>query len=507
MGKQLRGTGRTLRVLLPVLLFLLTSSSKGQWREVQLHDGDMAADLAEALTFTKYPTYPQYLEMMQYFAESYPEICRVDTFGTSEEGRLLLALKISDHVYLDEAEAAFLYTSSMHGNELLGYPMMLRLISYLLTGYGEDAEVNRLVDGLEIWINPLANPDGTYFPNNDFSVAQSIRGTADSTDMNREFPDPLKGEAVNDTSGKAVETKAMMAFLQEHSFTMSANIHSGAEVVNYPWDHTYDLHADDAWFRYISREYADEAKAADPEYMSLFTDGITNGALWYKVFGGRQDYVNYYLGGREVTLELCSEFRLASKLLDEYWQKNERSLLNYMAQCLYGIRGTVSDSESGLPVEALVEIPGHDQYHSAIHSSAAHGDFYRLIEEGSYDLVVSAPGYLTDTIIGLEVENYQATMLEVKLQALPSSLENNHALSFRIWPNPASSELFIQPGKGLKGQLLITIFSTEGIILAEKQIYSTGEAFSLPIEILRPGFYLLSISTGEHTLVKALIKE
>ena len=496
-----------MRALFPVLLFLFALSAEGQWQEVVLDEGDMAADLSEALTFTKYPTYPQYLEMMQHFAENYPEICRVDTFGTSAEGRLLLAMKISDNVALEEAEAAFLYTSSMHGNELLGYPMMLRLISYLLTGYGEDTEVDRLVDGLEIWINPLANPDGTYFPDNDFSVAQSIRGTADSTDMNREFPDLLEGEAINDTSGRAMETKAMMALLQERRFTMSANIHSGEEVVNYPWDHTYDLHADDAWFRFISREYADEARAKDPNYMSLFTDGITNGALWYKIYGGRQDYVTSYLEGREVTLELYSGFRLASDLLDKYWQINERSLLNYIAQCLFGIRGTISDLESGLPVKALVEIPGHDQYHTAIHSRATHGDFYRLIEEGSYDLVVSAPGYASDTIPAVSVSNYQATEVEVALRPYGLSIESNQALSFRIWPNPASSELFIEPGKGLCGPLLITIFSTEGIALTQKQIYAQGEVLSLSIEALRPGFYLLRITTGKDTLVKPLIKE
>ncbi len=353
-----------------VLLLFLVSSLHGQWPEVQLDDGDMASDLAEALTFNKYPTYPQYVEMLQHFAQSYPEICRVDTFGTTPQGRLLLAMKISDHVEADEAEAAFLYTSSMHGDELLGYPLMLRLIRYLLAGYGNDDEVTDLVDKLAIWINPLANPDGTYYPDDDLSVAGSRRETSDGTDMNREFPDPVAGEMVNDTAGRAQETKAMMAFLQEHNFTMSANIHSGAEVVNYPWDHTYSLHADDDWFRFVSREYADEARAVDPEYMSLFEDGITNGARWYKISGGRQDYVTYYLEGRELTLELSNDYRLESELLDEYWMKNERSLLNYMAQCKYGIRGRVSDLQSGLPLAALVEIPDHDQYQSAVHSSS-----------------------------------------------------------------------------------------------------------------------------------------
>ncbi len=42
-----------------VLLTFLVFSLHGQWYEVQLDDGDMATDLTEALTFTKYPTYPK----------------------------------------------------------------------------------------------------------------------------------------------------------------------------------------------------------------------------------------------------------------------------------------------------------------------------------------------------------------------------------------------------------------------------------------------------------------
>ena len=92
-------------------IILITGSLQAQWQQMQLDDSDMAPDLAEALTFTKYATYPQYVEMMHHFAESHPEICRLDTFGTTEQGRLLLALKISDRAGEEDPEAAFLYTS------------------------------------------------------------------------------------------------------------------------------------------------------------------------------------------------------------------------------------------------------------------------------------------------------------------------------------------------------------------------------------------------------------
>ncbi|MCD4710110.1 MAG: succinylglutamate desuccinylase/aspartoacylase family protein, partial [Bacteroidales bacterium] len=253
LQRQIRTSSLKLLFLL-LLGHLASTPVDAQWtKSVQFTDSDMALDLTEALTFRKYPTYNQYLEMMQGFASAYPEICRLDTFGTSLEGRLLLALKISDNVDLDEPEAAFLYSSTMHGNEVVGYVLLLRLADTLLSGYGVDSEITTLVDNLQIWINPLANPDGSFSNDNNLSLKNAIRRTVDGIDLNRNFPDPKAGEP-DDTTGRALENRHMMEFLREHRFSLSANLHSGEEVVNYPWDHTPVLHADDDWYRFISRE-------------------------------------------------------------------------------------------------------------------------------------------------------------------------------------------------------------------------------------------------------------
>ena len=372
---------------------------------MKFDDSDMALDLSEAKSFQKYPTYEHYLQMMQDFASDYPAICRLDTFGTTEEGRLLLALKISDQVETDEAEASFLYTSSMHGDEIVGYVLLLRLADSLLSGYGIDPEVTSLVDQLQIWINPLANPDGSFSRDNNLSLRKATRENMNGIDLNRSFPDPGNKEA-DDATGRAMETRSMMEFLREQHFTLSANIHSGTEVVNYPWDYTATLHADDDWYRFISREYADEAMAVDPDYMWGWPDdGITNGWQWYEARGTRQDYVNYYLGGREVTLELSTEYLLASGQLEHFWNINVRSLFNYMAQCMYGIRGIVTDLDSGDPLLARIEVIDHDSTYSAVYSSASHGDFYRLIKEGVYDLAITANAYFGDTIYGVNVSD------------------------------------------------------------------------------------------------------
>ena len=496
------------KLLLVALFCHFTAVSiYAQWtKSVQIDDSDMALDLAEALTFTKYPTYPQYVAMMQHFAGTYPEICRLDTFGTSVQGRLLLALKISKNAHLDEPEASFLYTSSMHGDELVGYSLMLRLADYLLSGYGNDTEVTRLLDNLAIWINPLANPDGTYYPDNDQSVTRSIRQNANGINLNRDFPDPAGGEP-DDTTGRARETRAMMELLREERFTLSANIHSGEEVVNYPWDHTYSLHADDDWYRFISREYADEARAVDPDYMANFENGITNGAAWYIIFGGRQDYVNGYLGGREVTLELSAPFRLESELLDEYWQKNERSLLNYMSQCLYGIRGTVTGRESGEPLRAMIFVENHDSAYSVVFSSAIHGDFYRLIREGVYDLVVSAPGYLNDTILSVEVTDYQATMLNIELGKSPvTGVQQQDPLPrFRIYPNPVINSFMVEPENMPPGKLELSVYAMDGRLVYSITLPYNGSAIELPAKGMEPGTYLVRCTSGHFSQVQRVI--
>ena len=57
---------------------------------------------------------------------------------------------------------------------------------------GSDPQVTRLLDSTVVWINPLANPDGTYHGGNN-SVNGAWRYNANSVDLNRNFADPAAG--------------------------------------------------------------------------------------------------------------------------------------------------------------------------------------------------------------------------------------------------------------------------------------------------------------------------
>lgn len=364
-------------------------------------------------TWNFYPTYEAYVELMEGFATDYPDLCQLITIGMLPSGRKLLAVKISDNVTVDEAEPEFLYTSSMHGDETTGYILMLHLIEYLLEGYFSDPEIMDIVNGMEIFINPLANPDGTYRGGNT-TVSGARRYNANNVDLNRNYPNFIDGPHPDGQPWQA-ETLAFMDFASAHHFVVSANFHGGIEVVNYPWDTWALLHADDAWWKFVCRQYADTAHIHSPAgYMDALNNGITNGYAWYEANGTRQDYMNYDHFCREVTIELSNIKLLPASELEAHWNYNIRSFLNLMKQATLGFQGTVTAQDNNQPLAATIVLLDHDQYHSEVKCTTL-GDYYRPVKAGTYTLSISAPCYQTMIIPEVTITDGQTLVIDVQL--------------------------------------------------------------------------------------------
>lgn len=444
-------------------------------------------------TWDFYPTYSAYESYMTGFAQQYPTLCRWVAFDTLASGRRLMALVISDNVDSLEAEPRFLYTSSMHGDELVGYILMLRLADYLLKNYGTDSLVTRLVDDLEIWINPLANPDGTYRSGN-HTVSGSWRYNANAVDINRNFPDPQDGPHPDGNAWQA-ETMAFMALANTQKFNMSANIHGGAEVCNYPWDTWAQLPADDLWWQYVCNMYADSAQFYGPTgYFNDFGTGVTNGFDWYSISGGRQDYMNYFHHCREFTLEISNSKLPSASQLPVFWNANYRSLLNYLDQARYGIHGVVSDSLTGHPLKARVFIQGHDIDSSHVWSRLPHGDFYRYLAAGNYSLSISSPGYITRIIPGISTANQTMTWLNVRLlPTISGSSQPMAQLATRLWYDAQNHSIrCIRPDSG-GDQWSLQIFSAGGMLIKADKI---RHEYPLPSH-WSPGLYIVRIISPE----------
>lgn len=376
----------------------------------------MAADKSGLKDWDAYPTYEAYVSQMYQYQYDYPDLCKVYNIGYTVEGREILFAKISDNVLIEEAEPEAMHTGTMHGDETAGYILILRLIDSMLTAYGTDPRITDMVDNMEIWLNPNANPDGTYNGGN-HTVFGATRYNANGVDLNRNFPDPEDGPHPDGNSYQP-ENVAMMNLADQHTFVISANFHGGAEVINYPWDTWARLHADDAWFQFISHCYADSAQAHSPSgYMDGFDDGITNGYAWYTISGGRQDYMNYWHGCREVTAEISNTKLLPESSLEAWWEYNRVSLIDWLEKARFGIHGMVTDSLTGEPLAAVVTVLDHDFDSSRVFTDPQVGDYYRMIEPGVWDLRFTADGYIPKTIYGVTISHdWDSLTLDVQLR-------------------------------------------------------------------------------------------
>nr|NQU89453.1 PKD domain-containing protein [Bacteroidota bacterium] len=302
------------------------------------------------------------------------------------------------------------------GDETTGYILFLRLIDYLLSNYGTNDQVTHIVNNAEIWINPLSNPDGTYAGGNN-SVYGATRYNSNYVDMNRNYPDPQDGPHPDGEEWQP-ETIAFMQMAEENTFVMGGNTHGGAEVLNYPWDTWPQLAADDSWWVFVCREYADTVHQYAPSYyLREYENGITNGYAWYTIDGGRQDYMNYFHNCRELTMEISGTKLLPANQLENHWDWNYRSLLSYIEQCTFGVNGVVTDLESGEPLHAQILIEGHDIDNSFVYSDPNTGFYQRLLDNGTYDITFSAPGHMPVVIENVYVSRYATTNLNVQLDA------------------------------------------------------------------------------------------
>ena len=291
----------------------------------------MASTVEEMASWNRYPTYQTYLAMMQRWAEEYPDLCTIDTIGLSLQGRFILAAHIEGIRDADLYKPQFFYSSTIHGDEVTGYVMMLRLIDTLLASYGHSQRLTDLVDRTAIFINPLANPDGTYH-GGDNTLDGAVRENSAGIDLNRRYPDPFRATSYLIPQ----ENQVMIDYFSSHSFRLSANLHGGAEVMNYPWDSfttSQNPHPHDAWWREVCKRFVDTSRTYSPNHFAdVNARGYTEGGDWYVIDGGRQDYVNFYHDCLEMTMEISTRKTLGPSRLPEYWHFLAPSFINYIGE-------------------------------------------------------------------------------------------------------------------------------------------------------------------------------
>ncbi|XP_068173763.1 carboxypeptidase D [Antennarius striatus] len=416
----------TPKLRVSLFAFLLSLVFLGDARLLRTRSvSSTAEDIVE--TYNKYYNYVDLTKYLQSLARKYPHIANLSSIGQSVEGRELWVIRITKNPDVDSpGKPKFKYVGNMHGDETVSRQMLVYLAEYLLSNYEKESRISKMVNSTDMYIMPSMNPDGfEKSVEGDCSGDNGGRENAKNKDLNRSFPDQYGNKSLE--PDKIPEVMAMIKWIQEKKFVLSGNIHGGTVVASYPFDDSatheqqghYSRSPDDSLFHYLAQVYSQNhpvMKTGQPNcpdtMEETFKDGITNGAEWYDVPGGMQDY-NYLHGNcLEITFELsCCKYPLAAELHKE-WEMNRESLLSYIEKVHIGVRGYVKEAVSGTGLtEASIVVAGID--HSI--TTGKYGDYYRLLLPGSYNITAVAPGYTSQTVHGVEIMQSEATELNFTL--------------------------------------------------------------------------------------------
>uniref|UniRef100_A0A8C3HED5 Carboxypeptidase N subunit 1 n=1 Tax=Chrysemys picta bellii TaxID=8478 RepID=A0A8C3HED5_CHRPI len=151
--------------------------------------------------------------------------------------------------------------------------------------------------------------------------------------------------------------------MSRHNFVLSANLHGGALVANYPYDKAQE-HAMTSLMLSLqlakAYSYAHHSMHQSPTCGEQFADGITNGASWYSL--SMQDFNYLYTNCFEITLELSCDKFPPQKDLEKEWLANREALFTYLEEVHQGIKGLVSDENNNGIAGAVISVHGigHD---------------------------------------------------------------------------------------------------------------------------------------------------
>lgn len=191
----------------------------------QLLQRDISHDLTSLglLEIASYRSIEQVYSQLYKWAQDYPKLTEVIQYGTSQRGRPLLALKISDGKALGQPEPELLLTAATHGDELITTEVLLNLMEKLLVSYGQDDRLTKMVSRYELYFVPVVNADG-------FATRQRYDN---GKDPNRSYPWPG-----NLNASPTPSIAAILDLFHQRNFVGSIDFHAYGELLMYPWAYT-----------------------------------------------------------------------------------------------------------------------------------------------------------------------------------------------------------------------------------------------------------------------------
>jgi predicted deacylase len=238
-------------------------------------------------------------------ALKYPHFAALENYGSSQDGRPLLVLRLTSPTMSEKPE--ILVTSSTHGDELATVELSMTVIDKMVKGFGTDPRITQILDSRVVYFIPVVCPDG---------YVRHTRHT-NGLDPNRDYPWPG-----NPSKKSNAALEAEMAWVAKHKIVGGLDIHSNLATVMYPWAYTSQRPdpVDEAKFKAISRAMAQDTGYNDGQIVDVF--GVAKGSsadYWY--WKHRSISLGYEMGGA---------FLPASRDLPRAFDRDTQAILRFI---------------------------------------------------------------------------------------------------------------------------------------------------------------------------------
>ena len=267
-----------------------------------------------------YHTYPESVEFMEDLVRRFPDLAQLSSAGQSIEGREIYVLKISDNVLLsEEAEPNIFISGCHHAREWISVEIPLLFARFVLENYNSHQQSRDIVDGCQLHIMPIQNPDGLEYSIHTYRMwRKNRRYNGDlswGVDPNRNYgyqwgydnigSSPYPDDAVyrGPYAFSEPETRAVREFLLTHPPAGSLNFHNYSQLILYPWGYTDTPTTDDDEMEEIARRMAELIFQVNGRVYQYGPGAIAI----YPTNGDTDDWIYGIFGSPSFTIELPPE--------------------------------------------------------------------------------------------------------------------------------------------------------------------------------------------------------
>jgi hypothetical protein len=379
-----------------------------------------------------YHSYAEIMREIDVLCTAHGSLFRLFPIGTTSQKRQkIFAVECAVASGKRDERPAILINGCHHSNELLGGEICLAFLQDVAAKYGSDPEVTRLLDRFRVIVVPVVNVDGhdVVTSGEDPRWRKNRRDTdgdgrvvyPEGVDVNRNYDFNWAHGGSGDAGSERYrgpfpfsesEVRALAALAMEERFLCSLTYHSQGEVIYYPWTWGGRKAPDDRLLTSVASAIAGSIRTmkGDTCYRAEYGAG-TVGQSYVWLYGALGTFDFVVETGRGAIFvpphEVAGVVRANLEGIYALLRRSEGP----------GLSVRVKDAVSGKPLGAEVWFPGIET--EDVHRRTSHprwGVLHRLLMAGSYDCIVSKPGYRPGVLKGVRVGDSGWTVQEVRLE-------------------------------------------------------------------------------------------